>query len=116
MSAKDDAWDCRGDIHNDDDGAFFATFNTPNSGVDSCVLCTQTPGVTIPPPCQAAPHTNPRFNNSSLSPAVSARSFHPGGVQVALGDGSVRFAGETIALSVWRAIGSSQGRETDQLP
>jgi prepilin-type N-terminal cleavage/methylation domain-containing protein len=39
---------------------------------------------------------------------VSARSYHPGGVQVVLGDGSARFINENINLQVWRNLGSSQ--------
>ena len=40
-----------------------------------------------------------------------ARSRHPGGVNVALVDGSVRFAGETIDVETWRALGSRNGGE-----
>ncbi len=115
MAARDDLWDCRGDFHNDDDGAMFATVNTPNSGVDWCVVCTPTAGV-FPPPCATAAYTSPRFNNSASSPAVSSRRMHPGGVQVALGDGAVRFVSTDIALSVWQAAGSAQGAEADKLP
>ncbi|MEX1041903.1 MAG: DUF1559 domain-containing protein [Pirellulaceae bacterium] len=41
----------------------------------------------------------------------AARSFHPGGAQAALGDGSVRFIPETIDLPTWRALGTKAGRE-----
>ena len=37
---------------------------------------------------------------------ISARSWHPGGVQTVNGDGSVRFVSDTIALNVWRAMGT----------
>jgi prepilin-type N-terminal cleavage/methylation domain-containing protein len=37
---------------------------------------------------------------------MSARSWHPGGVQTVNGDGSVRFVGDTIDLTVWRAMGT----------
>lgn len=43
---------------------------------------------------------------------ISARSRHPGGVNVLLGDGSVRFIKETIAPSAWRALGTRHGGET----
>lgn len=36
----------------------------------------------------------------------AARSYHPGGANVALGDGSVRFVSETVELSTWRNLGS----------
>ncbi len=42
---------------------------------------------------------------------VSARSHHPGGVNALFGDGSVRFLKDSIALSVWRGIGSRNGGE-----
>jgi prepilin-type N-terminal cleavage/methylation domain-containing protein/prepilin-type processing-associated H-X9-DG protein len=41
----------------------------------------------------------------------TANSYHPGGVNVALCDGSVRFFKDAINLSVWRALGSRNGGE-----
>ncbi len=41
----------------------------------------------------------------------AARSNHPGGVNVLLGDGSVRFVGDTIDVRLYRALGTSSGRE-----
>ncbi|WP_435011386.1 DUF1559 domain-containing protein [Tundrisphaera lichenicola] len=43
--------------------------------------------------------------------AITARSYHPGGVNVLLGDGSVRFLKDTIAGNVWRALGTIAGGE-----
>ncbi len=40
-----------------------------------------------------------------------ARSRHPGGVNVAFADGSVRFVGQTVDLEAWRALGSRNGGE-----
>ncbi len=37
---------------------------------------------------------------------LSARSYHPGGVNVCLGDGSVRFVSETIDQTTWNNLGS----------
>lgn len=37
---------------------------------------------------------------------ISARSMHTGGVNASLGDGSVRFVSDSIALTIWRAVGS----------
>jgi type II secretory pathway pseudopilin PulG len=39
----------------------------------------------------------------------AASSAHPGGVDVALVDGSVRFANDTINNAVWQALGSIDG-------
>ncbi len=43
--------------------------------------------------------------------AVTSRSYHPGGVNVGLGDGSVRFVRTGIPGEVWRALGSVDGGE-----
>jgi len=43
--------------------------------------------------------------------AVTARSFHDGGVNVLLMDGSVRFVTNSIPLGVWRALGTRAGGE-----
>jgi prepilin-type processing-associated H-X9-DG protein len=42
---------------------------------------------------------------------VTARSMHPGGVNVLMGDGSARFVKESIARATWRALGSRNGDE-----
>ena len=39
-------------------------------------------------------------------------SFHPGGCNASLCDGSVRFASETMDLTIWRAVASAKGGET----
>jgi hypothetical protein len=44
--------------------------------------------------------------------ATSARSFHPGGVNVAMGDVSVRFVNDQIDPLVWRAMSTRQGGES----
>jgi prepilin-type N-terminal cleavage/methylation domain-containing protein/prepilin-type processing-associated H-X9-DG protein len=43
--------------------------------------------------------------------AATARSFHPGGVNALLGDGSVRFVKSTINGYTWRALGTVAGGE-----
>jgi len=42
---------------------------------------------------------------------VAARSYHTGGVQTCLADGSVRFVGDSIDLAVWQAAGTRAGGE-----
>jgi hypothetical protein len=42
---------------------------------------------------------------------MGARSQHPGGVQVALCDGSNQFVADAIDINVWRALSTSQGAE-----
>ncbi len=43
---------------------------------------------------------------------VTARSAHAGGVNVSMGDGSVRFIQQTISLNIWQALSSPASRET----
>ncbi len=42
---------------------------------------------------------------------ATARSFHPGGVNMQMADGSVRFAASSLEVNVWRALGTRNGRE-----
>lgn len=105
MAAQETQYDSRGDVFNDDGpGSAFMTNNTPNGGVDNPQFCVnQAPN----PPCST---------DSGSPPHIAARSKHPGGVNVAMADGSVRFVAETVSLNVWRAAGSSQGGESLVLP
>jgi prepilin-type N-terminal cleavage/methylation domain-containing protein/prepilin-type processing-associated H-X9-DG protein len=43
--------------------------------------------------------------------AVNARSYHPGGVNALLADGSVRFVKSTVDGMIWRALGTVAGAE-----
>lgn len=43
--------------------------------------------------------------------AITSRSYHPGGVNALLADGSVRFIKSSIAGRVWRSLGSIAGGE-----
>ena len=42
---------------------------------------------------------------------ITAGSRHPGGVNLVLADGSVRFVKDAVALTVWRALGTRNGNE-----
>jgi prepilin-type processing-associated H-X9-DG protein len=46
-----------------------------------------------------------------LRASMPPSSRHPGGVNLLLGDGSVRFVKDTIALPTWRALGTRVGGE-----
>jgi prepilin-type N-terminal cleavage/methylation domain-containing protein len=52
-------------------------------------------------------------NGSMANMAVQLppSSSHPGGINLALGDGSVRFIKDSIALNVWRALSTRNGGE-----
>ncbi|MBI3466417.1 MAG: DUF1559 domain-containing protein, partial [Planctomycetes bacterium] len=57
------------------------------------------------PPCAAPP--------TMIAPILhAARSRHPGGVQVTMGDGSGRFISDNIGLGVWRALCSTRAGDT----
>lgn len=61
-------------------------------------------------------HVLPPNGRSCMYPpgriATTANSQHPGGVQMVLCDGSVRFVASSIDLIIWRALGSINGGET----
>ncbi|MCA9226349.1 MAG: DUF1559 domain-containing protein [Planctomycetales bacterium] len=42
---------------------------------------------------------------------VTSRSYHPGGAQISLTDGSTRFVAETIDIITWRSLTTRDGRE-----
>jgi prepilin-type N-terminal cleavage/methylation domain-containing protein/prepilin-type processing-associated H-X9-DG protein len=42
---------------------------------------------------------------------MAARSYHVGGVNVLLGDGSVRFASDNVDGNIWRAVGTTSNGE-----
>jgi hypothetical protein len=84
--------DCRGDFFNSGGGyAQFMTLNTPNSGTDSCQVCTQSMGAEAP--CQSG---TPYY--------ISARSRHPAGVNAEMCDGSQTFVPNVIDSAFWRSL------------
>lgn len=97
--------DARGDFFSVDAGAWaFMTTNTPNSSVpDACGWnwCINLPELNLP--CTAAANFESIVN--------SPRSRHPGGVNVAMVDGSVRFLADNIDVSTFRAMGTTEGEE-----
>ncbi len=50
-------------------------------------------------------------NMSNMAMVVPPTSYHSGGVNCALGDGSVRFVTDGISLTAWRALGTRNGGE-----
>lgn len=55
---------------------------------------------------------SPVFPTARNSSHVAARSYHPGGVNAALADGSARFFADNISLENWLALGSRSGNDT----
>ena len=48
---------------------------------------------------------------NSIRDLRTARSYHPGGVNILMGDGSVRFGSESVDLAIWQAISSPDAGE-----
>ena len=46
---------------------------------------------------------------------IAASSYHTGGANACMGDGSVRFVRDSIALAVWRGAGTAAGGEVTNL-
>ncbi|NBO93664.1 MAG: DUF1559 domain-containing protein [Planctomycetia bacterium] len=102
MAANDTDFDIRGDFLNDDRPCTqFMTINTPNSGTDVSPYCSAT----------AYPQNPPCTTSGSGYAHKAARSRHTGGVNVLMGDGSIRFVTNSIASVTWRALGTMNGGE-----
>ncbi len=67
------------------------------------------------PPNSLIPDCGNHHNNGCG--LFTARSYHPGGVNCAMADGSVRWIKATASLPVWRALGTRAGNDivSDQL-
>ena len=50
-------------------------------------------------------------NMANMPMQVPPSSYHPGGVSVLMGDGSVRFVKDSVDLATWRGIGTRNGQE-----
>jgi len=96
--------DLRGRYHNTYHGnAAFTTLRSPNTPVgDRAQYCNGTPDV----PCRACASSNLEMH---------ARSWHPGGVEVGMADGSVRFVSDGIEATVFQEVGTRAGGEVASL-
>jgi len=65
--------------------------------------------LTSAPPNSAIPDCGTDFYHGAG--VFVARSFHPGGVNAVLADGSVRFFSNRIDARAWRALGTRRGGE-----
>jgi prepilin-type N-terminal cleavage/methylation domain-containing protein len=86
------------------DAGHVETLLTPNSKDPDRVSqnCTNSPDIGLPCAIQdTSTATSWRLTHA-------ARSRHAGGVQVLVGDGTVRFVSENIAKDTWRRLGSSR--------
>ncbi len=87
------------------DAAGFTTYLAPNSSqpdlIYSITRCDYP--YADNPPCEQI--------SSGMPSMYAARSRHPGGVQAALCDGSVRFISDSIDINTWRALSTTRGSE-----
>jgi prepilin-type processing-associated H-X9-DG protein len=92
------------------EGSGFTVYRTPNSpGYDYISNGKGAPGCV--PTSQNPQNADCRSNASPDWNVFAARSRHTGGVNVALCDGSTQFIANSIAWSVWQALGTSNGGE-----
>lgn len=86
-------------------GCVYSAFFTPNTGEMDYMgsIAGRTTNAIY------APGTQSTLDGATV---VSARSWHSGGVNVAMLDGSVRFVTDTIDLDVWAAMSTCNGGET----
>lgn len=68
---------------------YYTHTQVPNGRVPDCLLSNSRPGIGM----------------------ATARSLHPGGVNVLMGDGSTRFTLESVSQEVWRGLGTRNGGE-----
>jgi prepilin-type processing-associated H-X9-DG protein len=108
FNAAGGAYDHRGDVFNDDyNCTMFHTYTTPNSKIPD-----QMGGDAKGRPwCSFGLAGNVPPCTGGAIPWNAARSRHPGGLNVLMGDGSVKFIKDTVNLTTWRSIGSINGGE-----
>jgi prepilin-type N-terminal cleavage/methylation domain-containing protein/prepilin-type processing-associated H-X9-DG protein len=108
-------------IENDFRGYFWGAHAGGGSLYTKFTPNTSSPDVLFPkagwcPPASNDPLSNRPCINGDWPPletTAAARSMHPGGVNVLMGDGSVRFVSDSIDLGIWRGMASIQGGEVD---
>jgi prepilin-type N-terminal cleavage/methylation domain-containing protein len=97
--------DWRGVMHYPE-GSLYHHNQTPNSPVPDefrqgmCLTIRRAPCVP----------TSTSWNPKRIT--LAARSSHPGGVMVILGDGGTRWVSNNVTLATWRGLSSPQGAET----
>ena len=87
-------------------GTFFTTYLSPNSAqpdvAQSSSYCDQDDPFF---PC------SPNSESAAQPMTFASRSRHPGGVQTANCDASVKFISNDILLAIWQGLGTTQGGE-----
>lgn len=95
--------DCRGGYFNTNYGeVLFSTQRQPNTSVADGMTYTT--------------NWRPWAPTGSPGYVMYTRSYHSGGVNVAMADGSTRFVSDNVAANVWTAAGSRKGGELMDAP
>ncbi len=106
--------DNRGDFLNNEGSPGFMSILTPNSSSpDQCRKCRSTSSNPSHKDYLVIPCAVVGSNNEYQ---IAARSRHPGGVNVSMCDGSVRFVANSIDQATWEAALSGDGGEALALP
>jgi prepilin-type processing-associated H-X9-DG protein len=97
-------------------GALYSAYLTPNSTDGDLVWgwCPALRGDTeYTAPCKQKDAGGSRGSDGAHA---AARSVHPGGVNVSMVDGSIRFVSDGVDVIPWRAAATAGNAETDALP
>jgi prepilin-type N-terminal cleavage/methylation domain-containing protein/prepilin-type processing-associated H-X9-DG protein len=99
-------------------GSLFSATLTPNSSAPDrpfgpCPKDQQ--DVLYKPPCQSL-GGNAWWTPSAAKAHAAARSYHNGGVNAAMGDGSVHFYANSIDQNTWRGMATRAGKEVLDIP
>jgi prepilin-type N-terminal cleavage/methylation domain-containing protein/prepilin-type processing-associated H-X9-DG protein len=89
-------------------GALFSAYTTPNSSIpdEPTGPCPRNVGDTeYRAPCVSI-SLNPWGGPAAASAFAAARSSHPGGVNVAMVDGSIQFVADDVDTNTWKAAGT----------
>lgn len=95
-------------------GSSFVTYTTPNSSTpDTMQACRN--GINPKAPCVENKHP---ASVAGLQPSwgqiwSAARSYHTGGVNAGMADGSVRFVRDSIDPAIWKAAGTRSNGEAN---
>jgi len=74
---------------------------------------------TLPPNWNKRNAANQKYNCGDTSfrrAHIAASSNHTGGVNVGMGDGTVRFVSDSVDFAIWQAVGTRGGGEPASLP
>ena len=90
-------------------GCFFTTWTSPNSTSPDLTGWDFHRTAHAKHPLEPTPTG---FGDRERNLYLAARSWHTGGVNVGLADGSIRFVANQVNMDAWRAYGSGNGGET----